>query len=1273
MISKKRRLFRATVLLLIGAMVAALFPVSEIKASSSFAGGDGTPGNPYLIADPEQFDAIRSNPSAAYKLVADIDLSVYATADGGRGWVPIPSFGGSLDGDGHRIIGLVVNRGDSSRAGLFAYIGGGSVSRLIVADAQVTGNNDSGILAGTIYFGNIDNVYTSGQMSGGGIIGGLAGDVQDTSVSFSGSSVVVSGTDTVGGLIGQFGAYNVSTSSITDSFAEGNVQGTGDYVGGLIGMTLGGTIERSYASGTVEGVGSIGGLLGRGNGSILRDSYAAGSVSGASVVGGLIGSLYEVAFVNCYAVGAVTGDATTGGFGGYDYQSTYERNYWDPALTGQQYGFGYSADFYAATALTEVNRYNAASYSGWDFGGTWADPAGTGYPVLSNNAPMRLAALTAVPDNGTTANLTPAFQSGILQYAVSVASDVASLTFAATAANAGSAIQTTGGTSLLVGDNAASVTVSDPLGIRTPRTYGITIRKLSSSALSSDARLTDLKVDGVAVAGFDSDTHAYTVNAPSTTTSVNVTATTSHPDSTYTVTGGGSLSFGNNAVVVTVTSSDGTVLTYTLTVVRSPFAGGDGTAASPYLVETAQQFDKIRETDYYQKDFRLIADIDLSSFANWDPMYLEGTLDGGGHRITGLKINRPNQDDVGLFNYIYDGAVNDLRIVGANVVGRDQVGILSGWLTSFSASGIHVSGTVKGRNYVGGAFGLSYGPVSSSSSIAEVTGSGNQVGGLVGQNFGIVTESFAEGAVKGAAQVGGLIGYDNGGTITNSFATGAVTATGATAGGLIGDGSSGTYTDNYATGKVQASSAAGGFTGKRTGADLQRNYWNTTTSGKSNGAGTGSSSGMTGLTTAAMKQQSSFASWDFATVWTIAGGKTTPYLQSKKPLGLTDMTVTASTGDAVSVAPSVDNLNSSYSTTVPGSATSVTVTGTPLDSADAVTVIGGTNLISGSNAVTVRLTSANGIDKRDYALEVIRADPSDAGLSALTLSAGSLNPAFAKATITYNVSVPIGTSVLKVTPTVSGAGSTVTVNGADVSSGQASQDLALAVGNTTVTIVVNSADETASRTYTLTVNRPAGSSNANLSALTTTAGSLSPTFSGTVTSYSTPSVGNSTSSVTVRPTVADSTATIKVSVNGGTAVSVNSGSNSSNLALKVGTNNIVVTVTAQDGTTKDYEISVVRSVTLTGLTLSSGTLNPAFGANTTSYAASVGNGVSSLTVRPTTTSVGATISASVNGGTAVSVSSGQNSSPLPLNTGTNTVDVIVTSGMERFPKRIRLP
>ena len=103
------------------------------------------------------------------------------------------------------------------------------------------------------------------------------------------------------------------------------------------------------------------------------------------------------------------------------------------------------------------------------------------------------------------------------------------------------------------------------------------------------------------------------------------------------------------------------------------------------------------------------------------------------------------------------------------------------------------------------------------------------------------------------------------------------------------------------------------------------------------------------------------------------------------------------------------------------------------------------------------------------------------------------------------------------------------------------------------------------------------STNANLSALTTTAGTLNPVFASATIAY-TASVANATTSVTVTPTVADATATVQVRVNGGTYASVTSGNASSALSLSVGSNTIEVTVTAQDGTTtKTYTITVVRT------------------------------------------------------------------------------------------------
>lgn len=105
----------------------------------------------------------------------------------------------------------------------------------------------------------------------------------------------------------------------------------------------------------------------------------------------------------------------------------------------------------------------------------------------------------------------------------------------------------------------------------------------------------------------------------------------------------------------------------------------------------------------------------------------------------------------------------------------------------------------------------------------------------------------------------------------------------------------------------------------------------------------------------------------------------------------------------------------------------------------------------------------------------------------------------------------------------------------------------------------------------------AASSDADLSAMTISSGTLSPSFASGTTSYTT-SVSNGTTSITVTPTRNEAHATIEVRVNGGSYSSVTSGSASGALSLNVGSNTIDVRVTAEDGTTqKTYTTSICRA------------------------------------------------------------------------------------------------
>src|SRR6185503_4113992 len=227
-------------------------------------------------------------------------------------------------------------------------------------------------------------------------------------------------------------------------------------------------------------------------------------------------------------------------------------------------------------------------------------------------------------------------------------------------------------------------------------------------------------------------------------------------------------------------------------------------------------------------------------------------------------------------------------------------------------------------------------------------------------------------------------------------------------------------------------------------------------------------------------------------------------------------------------------------------------------------------------------------------------------------------------------------------------------NGIAVTSGTASGPINLNVGQNIVTIVVTAQNGTTTKTYTVTVTR-AESSNADLSSLKMSKGIFSPAFDSGTTSYA-DAVGNAITSITVTPTTADPTATVKVNGN-----LVTSGTASNPISIPVGSKKITVTVIAQDGTTtKNYAVTVTRpgnnNDNLSLLKMSKGTFSPTFASATTSYTDAVNNPITSVTVTPTASDPGAAIQ--VNG---TPVASGTASGAINLAVGPNTIQVAVVA------------
>ena len=108
----------------------------------------------------------------------------------------------------------------------------------------------------------------------------------------------------------------------------------------------------------------------------------------------------------------------------------------------------------------------------------------------------------------------------------------------------------------------------------------------------------------------------------------------------------------------------------------------------------------------------LAADIDLTG-TEWTPIPgFAGTFDGNGKTITGLTINQPSTNNVGLFASIEDvGTVKNLKLDKVNVTANSNVGAIAGENRG-TIENCSVSGSVTGlsdNSCVGGIAGWHYG------------------------------------------------------------------------------------------------------------------------------------------------------------------------------------------------------------------------------------------------------------------------------------------------------------------------------------------------------------------------------------------------------------------------------------------------------------------------------------------------------------------------------------------------------------------------------------
>lgn len=309
------RLPLATILALLAAFITPVFVADQAAASgcdpagTSFGGGTGVDGDPYLVCSAAQLANVGdgTNLSKHYLQTADIDISSYSewSSIGAPGAFSNPStrFTGVFDGGNHVIKGLTQTSGN----GLFASVVGGHLKNISVEGDVTSTSNAAGLVVGYTQNSRLENLTAFGKLQAGGsgsIFGGVIGHVNNSSsvsetqrlVTNIKASVDVTATSTaevIGGVIGRFSGPAIVNGVVAE--AETRSNGTRGSLTSLVdGVTMRSTSTGiGWASSTSDPV-----IISNCNISIDASLKEA-------LFGGVVGFADKVEIDNCHFSGSV--------------------------------------------------------------------------------------------------------------------------------------------------------------------------------------------------------------------------------------------------------------------------------------------------------------------------------------------------------------------------------------------------------------------------------------------------------------------------------------------------------------------------------------------------------------------------------------------------------------------------------------------------------------------------------------------------------------------------------------------------------------------------------------------------------------------------------------------------------------------------------------------------------------------------------------------------------------------------------------------------------
>ncbi len=357
---------------------------AKTNIASSYAGGNGTKSKPYKIAKPSQLKLLAkmTNAGKNYKdtyfiLTADLDME-------NESWVPIGNkqnpFMGIFNGNNHTISCLHYNS-KGVYQGLFGYVSDVKISNLNVSFSDLgTGDDDSqyiGGICGYIKNGSITNCSSNLNNIYGTYVGGIAGLAEDTTIKECYNTSTIKNYDlNAGGIIGS--GTNIYISNCYNTGLIYDDCGGTNYAkcGGIAGEMVGGTIEYSYNSGSIESTGGeylrgFGGIVGRlesnKSKTIIQYCYnTADLITRCSMVGGIVGSASSGFIQDCHNLGKIQGYNRAGGIAGElsgSITNSYNKGYINGAvqiggIVGNLYGAIDSCSNYGIVNGNQLDTYS---------------------------------------------------------------------------------------------------------------------------------------------------------------------------------------------------------------------------------------------------------------------------------------------------------------------------------------------------------------------------------------------------------------------------------------------------------------------------------------------------------------------------------------------------------------------------------------------------------------------------------------------------------------------------------------------------------------------------------------------------------------------------------------------------------------------------------------------------------------------------------------------------------------------------------------------------